>query len=103
MTHRTWRSALVVAGATAILGLGVTPTMANAAPGVNLPACATVELKAGITSQTVYVTNNCRYGISWMVDKEGPNTACRYSAPNRRDTYRFRKADVYHGTYRCEM
>lgn len=101
MTHRPWRSALLVAAATAAIGVAIPSGVANAAPGVNLPSCATVELKAGITSQTVYITNNCSQAIGWYVDKEGPNLGCRLTRPGGSDKYRFRKADVYHGTYRC--
>lgn len=98
MRRLALRSAIAAAVAVSSVGL-LAPT---ALAAENLPSCTTVRQTSGITTQTVYVTNNCSYSVGYYVDKEGPNSRCFFvNANGGKSSYQWTKRDVYHGTYRC--
>lgn len=88
-------------GASTIAALGTVAFAAPASAAPALPTCVSVRHTTGSLTQTVYLTNSCAYGLGWFVDKEGPNSPCYHASAGASYTYKWSKADAYHGTYGC--
>ncbi|MGW0804952.1 hypothetical protein [Nonomuraea sp. NPDC002799] len=100
--HRAWTGVLTAAMAVGSLTLTAHPATAEtSAAARNLPSCVSYRHTTGAITQTVYLTNNCSYGLGWYVDKEGPNSSCYHASAGASRKYKWGRADAYHGTYRC--
>ncbi|SEM73167.1 hypothetical protein [Nonomuraea pusilla] len=86
----------VAAGAIALGALGAAPAQADgqattgaqttAAASAALGGCAAVKHWTGRVTQSVRVTNNCSYTISFQVKRRGPDPRCTVLAPHRSAT-----------------
>jgi len=94
--------------ATAASLTAATPASADAAATRSVSAvgsgsgCARVDHSSGIATQTVRVTNNCSYTISFSVRRVGQNSPCYIVRPHHWRSYKWANGLNYQGiTWNC--
>ena len=85
-----WLAALMAAAAMALV-----PATASAA---RKPSCVRVHHDSGIITQTTSVTNRCKYTVSFVVHRAGPDSPCLHAAPGHTRTYKWGNGLNYYGT-----
>ncbi|XVQ82456.1 hypothetical protein ACQP2K_26795 [Microbispora siamensis] len=71
---------------------------ASAAPAsVSAASCARVNHSTGYVTQTVKVTNNCGYTVSFSVRRVGPDSPCYIVRPGHYRTYKWGNGLNYQG------
>lgn len=80
-------SGVVAAGVLSLSAFGAAP--AQAATVSAAPGCATVKHWTGRVTQSVRVTNNCKYTISFQVKRRGPDPRCTVLASGRSYTWQW--------------
>ncbi|MBX6385214.1 MAG: hypothetical protein IRZ07_19965 [Microbispora sp.] len=71
---------------------------ASAAPAsVRAASCARVTHTSGYITQTVKVTNHCRYTISFSVRRVGPDSPCYIVRPGYYRSYKWSNGLNYQG------
>lgn len=67
------------------------------------PLCVKVTHTTGTFTQTVYVTNNCRSTVSFVVHRVGPDSPCLHASPNTVRSYKWANGLNYQGiTFGCD-
>ncbi len=90
--------ALVAAAASVTLA----PAASASTAELRGPSCARVDHSSGIVTQTVKVTNNCRYTVSFSVRRVGQNSPCYIVRPGHWRTYKWANGLNYQGiTWNC--
>jgi hypothetical protein len=88
----------LLAVASAALAPTATAGAATATSVAAQPSCVNVRHTAGILTQTVYVTNNCSYTVSFVVHRVGPDSPCLHAAPHETRSYKWANGLNYQGT-----
>jgi hypothetical protein len=93
---RSW-----IAATAALVSLGLTALAPSAAQA--RPPCVDVEHTVGTITQTVTVTNNCSYTVSFVIHRAGPDSPCLHASPGTSRGMRWTRAAAYQGTtYDCD-
>ncbi|MTD54318.1 hypothetical protein [Amycolatopsis pithecellobii] len=74
-----------VSSQTGVVQAGSAPVLtaaATATPAAAKPSCVNVRHTVGTATQTVYVTNNCSYTVSFVVHRVGPDSPCLHAGPH---------------------
>ncbi|MGN9837107.1 hypothetical protein ACTMTI_03175 [Nonomuraea sp. H19] len=86
-------STAIVAGALSLGALSAAPAQAvttgATAAGAAAAGCAKVEHWTGRATQSVRVTNNCGYTISYQVKRRGPDPRCTILADGQSRTWQW--------------
>ncbi|WP_214325043.1 hypothetical protein [Nonomuraea sediminis] len=74
---RTIIGTAAAAAAISLGALGATPAQATTATSAAAASwCVSVQHWTGKVTQTVKVTNNCNYAVSYQVKRRGPDPSC---------------------------
>ncbi len=92
----TLSGAVLLAVVTAGQAGAITVPAAGTAAAVN-PSCARVDHSSGYITQTVKVTNNCSYTVSFSVRRQGPDSPCYIVRPGGWRTYKWANGLNYQG------
>jgi hypothetical protein len=106
---RTLSRAIAAIGAVSCLLAGAFTALAPVAvaametPAAAPPSCVKVRHTVGTITQTVYVTNNCSYTVSFVVHRVGPDSPCLHATPNSWRSYEWANGLNYQGiTFGCD-
>jgi hypothetical protein len=64
---------------------------------VAAPTCVRVRHTVGNITQTVYVKNNCRRTVSWLVKINGDDGPCKITRPGREGKFKWTRFAAFQG------
>ncbi|ADG87382.1 hypothetical protein [Thermobispora bispora] len=91
------RLGLILSTAFLMTGIAAAPASAGTAVTAKKPRCAYVSHKVGRVTQTVRVTNYCRYTISFSVKRRGPDSPCYILRPRHYKWYQWARGLDFQG------